>query len=169
MNESAAQSRVAREAARVLLFDSRGRIMLLKGHDPVQPGRQWWFTPGGGLEAGESTRVAAARELLEETGYALAADSLVGPVWERSAVFDFMQTPYVQHEVFFVATLGADAAPGDLAWTDAEVDAIDDTRWFSADDLASVEIEIFPSSLRELLSTVMPWDGLLRHLAEEHA
>lgn len=164
-----AVSPVAREAARVLLFDAQGRLLLLQGHDPAQPGRQWWFTPGGGLEAGESHREAAARELAEETGFAIAAESLVGPVWERSAWFDFMDTPFVQHEEFFTAVLADDAASGSLAWTEAEADTIDESRWFSPSELASVTIEIFPTTLRELISTVTPWDGRLRHLGEERA
>ncbi|WP_061965625.1 NUDIX hydrolase [Demequina aurantiaca] len=162
-------SPVAREAARVLLFDASGRILLLQGHDPAQPGRHWWFTPGGGLEAGESHPEAAVRELAEETGFVISVDQLVGPVWERSALFDFMETPFVQHEEFFMATLAADAVAGSLAWTDTETDTIDESRWFSITELRDVTIEIFPTHLRHLLTTVTPWDGQLRHLGEEHA
>lgn len=142
---------------------------MLLGHDPAQPDRHWWFTPGGGLDAGESHREAAARELAEETGYVIASEQLVGPVWERTALFDFMDTPYVQHEQFFVASLGADAVAGSVSWTATEVDTIDESRWFSGDDLAGVGIEVFPTDLAELLGTVTPWDGRLRHLGEEHA
>ena len=49
-----------REAARVLLFDGEGRVLLAKGHDEDQPERSWWFTIGGGIEAGEEPREAAA-------------------------------------------------------------------------------------------------------------
>ncbi|MBS4876204.1 MAG: NUDIX domain-containing protein, partial [Actinomyces sp.] len=56
-----------REAARVLLFDDRGRVLLAKGHDEDQPERFWWFTIGGGIEEGEDPRGAAVREVFEET------------------------------------------------------------------------------------------------------
>jgi len=43
----------------------------MKGHLPSNPGAQgFWFTIGGGIEAGESVYEAAAREVLEETGIA---------------------------------------------------------------------------------------------------
>lgn len=41
-----------REAARVLLFDDAGRLLLAKGHDEDQPERHWWFTIGGGDRGG---------------------------------------------------------------------------------------------------------------------
>ncbi len=142
---------------------------MLQGHDPAQPGRHWWFTPGGGLEGAETHREAAARELAEETGFAIAAEQLVGPVWERSALFDFMETPFVQHEEFFLSSLASDAVAGSVAWTVTEADTIDESRWFSLAELNDVTIEIFPNQLRELLTTVTPWNGQLRHLGEEHA
>src|SRR5690606_29500424 len=38
---------VERVGARVLLLDGAGRVLMLRGHDPHQPQRSWWFTPGG--------------------------------------------------------------------------------------------------------------------------
>ena len=41
---------VPRTGARVLLLDARGRVLLLRGHDPATPDRSYWFTVGGGLD-----------------------------------------------------------------------------------------------------------------------
>jgi 8-oxo-dGTP pyrophosphatase MutT (NUDIX family) len=153
----------------VLLFDGDGRVLLLRGHDPHQPERSWWFTPGGGLDGDESHREAASRELLEETGYDVPLGALEGPVWERTALFDFLSQPYVQHEEFFVARIDATAPMVTARWTASEHDTLDDLRWFSPAQVTALSIEVFPTALGQLLATVAPWDGRLRHLGREHA
>ncbi len=158
-----------REAARVLLFDDDDRILLLKGHDPFLPERSWWFTPGGGLHDGESPRVGAAREAREETGYDLPEDALVGPVWERTAVFDFMRSPYAQHEHFFLARVAEAVARPEAVWTEAEHATIDDVKWHTLEEIRAFDIDVFPLALGQLLETVLPWDGVLRHLGTEEA
>lgn len=60
----------ARRSARVIVLDAADRLLLIRSAaEPDRPGRGYaWFTPGGGVEAGEELAGAAARELLEETG-----------------------------------------------------------------------------------------------------
>jgi len=96
-----------RRAARVILLDERDRVLLLHGCDVDQRERSWWFTVGGGIDAGETPRDAAIRELFEETGIELAPSALVGPVFSRSAVFDFFRESCRQEEVFFVGRYAA--------------------------------------------------------------
>jgi 8-oxo-dGTP pyrophosphatase MutT (NUDIX family) len=158
-----------REAARILLFDDKGRLLLLRGHDPFLPERSWLFTPGGGLHEGESQREAAAREVREETGFVVPEEALVGPVWERTAVFDFMRSPYVQHEEFFLAKASDATEHRPVIWTEAEQDTIEAMTWHTVDEVKASGLEVFPLALGELLSTVLPWDGILRHLGREEA
>ena len=68
---------VARLAARVLIIDERSRLLLF-GHREPTTGDEFWATPGGGIESGESPLEAARREVLEETGH-LPPEQL-GPV-----------------------------------------------------------------------------------------
>ncbi len=144
-------------------------MLLLRGHDPHQPERSWWFTPGGGLDGQESHRQAARRELREETGYDVPEQALEGPVWERTALFDFMATPYVQHEQFFVARIDVSGPAVETSWTHAERDTLDDSKWFTRSQVLALELEVFPAALGDLLLTVSPWDGRLRHLGSEYA
>jgi 8-oxo-dGTP pyrophosphatase MutT (NUDIX family) len=163
-----AEEATPREAARVLVFDESDRVLLLRGHDPALPERSWWFTPGGGVDDGETTREAAAREAWEETGYVIAPGDLVGPVWERTAVFDFMERPYVQHEEFFVARVGAETTRQEQLWTEAEHDTLEAVAWLTIDEVGGSPIEVFPGALAQLLPSALAWDGVLRHLGTEH-
>jgi 8-oxo-dGTP pyrophosphatase MutT (NUDIX family) len=57
-----------RRAAIIVLLDDRDRVLLLWRHRFVQD-RWGWEVPGGLIEEGEEPAEAAARELVEETGY----------------------------------------------------------------------------------------------------
>ena len=53
-----------RRAARVVLLDSAGQVLLLAARDPADAGKlPWWEIPGGGIDPHEDTADAARREL----------------------------------------------------------------------------------------------------------
>jgi len=150
----------------VLLLDGEGRLLLVRGHDPHQPERSFWFTPGGCLEGTETFLEAAVRELAEETGYVLEPHELEGPVWRRTAVFDFASKPYTQHEEIFVGRLAdAERRPRAAAeFTDDEHEALDEFAWLTNAEVAAEEREVFPDVLRESWSVFAEWDGETRNL-----
>ncbi len=151
----------------MILVDPDDRLLLVRGHDRDQPERSWWFTVGGGLDDGETSQAAALREVREETGIELAASTLVGPVFTRTAVFDFFSEHCRQDEELFYARVGPGTTLTRSGWTPLEDEALDDVRWFTLDELAQVAEEVFPVGLVDLVRTLLDgWDGVTRHLDE---
>lgn len=60
-----------------LVYDRRGRVLLLRRGPgaPWMPGR--WGLPGGGIDPGETAAEAAVREAWEEVGITLSSVSLL--------------------------------------------------------------------------------------------
>ncbi|RLK62048.1 NUDIX hydrolase [Actinokineospora cianjurensis] len=151
---------VPRPAARVVLRDGDGRVLLFRGHDPARVDEVYWFTPGGGVEAGEDLRTAALRELLEETG--VVPDSLVGPVWRRRVAFSFAGRSYDGEEWFFLASLPDGSAVDTSGFTELELATIGEHRWWSPEELLATSETVYPVQFAELLPSLSTWDGTLR-------
>ena len=140
-----------RRAARVLLVDEGGRILLQNCCDPSEPDEgSWWNTMGGGIDDGESSAQAAVRELHEETGLRLPVDE-VGPVVHRRLTeFRFGGAAYRQSEDYFlVRTACFAAAP--TAHSDLEMVAVLGTRWWTRDELRGTGERVYPEELLDVL------------------
>jgi 8-oxo-dGTP pyrophosphatase MutT (NUDIX family) len=156
--DPAAPGEQERRAARVLLVDAERRVLLFHGCDPADDtAGSWWFTPGGGLDPGETPAQGAARELAEETGLRVAPDELGAPVHARVARFRFAGGAYRQSEDFFV--LRVDAHDVDTSgFNDLEVSAVLGHRWWTGEELratltAGTE-RVYPAELPDLLDRV---------------
>jgi 8-oxo-dGTP pyrophosphatase MutT (NUDIX family) len=127
-----------RQTARVLPVDAEGRVLLLHGWDPRRPDEPFWFTIGGGADAGESMPEAAARELREETGIRVELEDLGEPIAQNTVEFSWSGYDIVQGQVFYaVLVTSAEVSLDGLdAWERATTDQF---AWFSAEDLEAGE------------------------------
>ncbi len=140
----------SRRAARAFLVDHEGRVLLFRGHDPARPeAGWWWFTPGGGIEDGESIETCACREVFEETG--LRIDEIGAPVYERRTKFSFEGVEYAQQEWFFRVDVER-FTPTTSGWNAIEQRSMGEHRWWSLDELAVTDETFYPERLVELMS-----------------
>ena len=141
---------IDRPAARVLLVDGAGRTLLFRGGDPARPGQRWWFTPGGGLDDGESPAEGAARELFEETGLRVDPAEFGEPVWHQVTEFSYNNVRYRQDQDFFlhrVTEWQVDTAGFDVQ----ERLTVDEHRWWTAEELDATDETVYPAELSDLL------------------
>jgi len=144
---------IDRVAARVLVVDEDGTILLLRGRDPARPERgTWWFTPGGGLDDGETIETAARRELREETG--LAVGDLGPVVFRRSTEFDFEGDHYRQQESFFCVRAPRFTIDG-AGRSEVERRAVLGHRWWTHAALVATGETVYPEALARILSDVL--------------
>ncbi len=149
-----------RRAARVLLVDADGRILLQHCCDPAAPDAgSWWNTTGGGIDDGETPEQAAARELLEETGLRVGVADLGPVVHQRLTRFDFGGSSYAQREDYFLLhTVAFDAVP--TAHSDLELVAVLGMRWWTLGELHSTAERVYPEELVDVLQRL----GVLERL-----
>ena len=139
--------RQPRPAARILLVDREGRVLLFRFTPEDRP--PFWCTPGGALDPDESYAAAARRELAEEVGL----DRDCGP-------------EVAQRTVEFLTIEGVEVI-ADERWFRVDVDNPDiDTRghtalerrvmtqwrWFARDEIADYPERIYPEDLPEMLA-----------------
>lgn len=140
-----------RPAARVVLLDKDRRVFLINGRDPADASKPPWLEiPGGGIDPGEDSAVAVARELYEETGI---DDARVGPVvWKQYVEFDFGGYHFESDELIHVAWLdreGPEWQPKHLEFLEAA--AFSGADWWDLDDLLASDTPVLPTRMREFL------------------
>ena len=142
--------RVPRPAARVILLDHAGRVLLFRFDPDDRP--PFWCTPGGALDRGESYDEAARRELCEETGI----EAEPGPeIARKLAEFVTIEgVPVIADERYFRVRLPASVDPSAIdtaGHTELERRVMRSWRWFDADALSELDEPWFPEDLIDLI------------------
>ncbi|EGX60336.1 mutT-like protein [Streptomyces zinciresistens K42] len=140
--------RTPRHAARVVVLDPEGSVFLFR-YDNSEVGVHW-APPGGGLEAQETPREGALRELREETGW---TDLEPGPLlctWEHD--FTHTGTPVRQHEHVYLAHGPHREPTGDGLAAAHAADGILTWRWWPRTELADAPEPLWPPDLARLLA-----------------
>jgi 8-oxo-dGTP pyrophosphatase MutT (NUDIX family) len=143
-----------RPAARVLLIDGAGRILLFHGFDPARREHDYWITPGGGLESGEDAAQGAARELYEETGLRLAPEALGEPVFTDVAAFPFDGVWYRADQTYFLVRVESWEVDTS-GFDEIETACTYGYRWWSVDELTGTDEKVYPIELVDLLRTLV--------------
>jgi len=140
-----------RLSARFLILNEAGQILLFRFVHKKGPlaGQDFWATPGGGVEEGETLEQAAVRELAEETG--LRRDDLGMEIAHREVV---LQLPDGEHAIsderYFVVRVADDVLSWEN-WTDFEREVMVEHRWWSQQELRQTEATVWPENLVEML------------------
>lgn len=140
-----------RPSARIILLNPDNcALMFHFVHERgILAGQRHWATPGGGIEAGESPQAAAARELVEETGFELPLSDVIA-----TRTVDFrLETGEVlrAHESYFAA-FAPHGRIDSSRWNAFERRVMQDHRWWGVEELAQTSETFFPENMAEMIA-----------------
>ncbi|WP_158934110.1 NUDIX hydrolase [Burkholderia sp. S171] len=148
-----------RPSARLLITTPKPRVLLFRfvHRTGALAGKEYWATPGGGMEQGETFADAAKRELREETGIREARVSK--PIGRREVPLQLPDGERVLAvEQYFVVHTDRESISRD-GWTAQEMEVMADHQWWSREELSVTTETIYPEGLIEMLDAAGVFDA----------
>ncbi len=119
----------------IAINNTNDKIMLVRN-----PGKDFWYLPGGGLEGNEDIRACAIREMKEETGLNIE----LGKLMYAQELHD-QKTGTIHSELMFLAKLKQSEVFNE-GHKDEDSDGIAEAKWFSQKDIQ--EVVAYPERLK---------------------
>ena len=135
-----------RRAARILLIDAEGAVLLFRFTPADRP--PLWATPGGECDPDEDFATAARRELFEETGLSLDPGAVIAE--RRNDFTTFHGEPVTAEEAYFSIRV-ANREIDTIGHTEHELQVMQSHRWFTHAELADWNETIFPADILDIL------------------
>lgn len=140
-----------RPSARLLVISPAQNLLLFRfvHKNGALAGQDYWATPGGGVEDGETFQLAAVRELREETG--IEIHTVGDPVARRDFALQLPSGETVRSiEQYYIVRADSERLSR-AQWTAQEVEVMADHHWWSAKELRSTEATVWPQDLVDVL------------------
>ena len=138
-----------RTAARALVIDRHGRVLLVQYRRPGTD-MTWWGTPGGGLDPGETHEQALGRELHEEIG--LDGFELGPLLYEHVGQFPWDRRLYRQFNTTYLVRIDEHEP---RATIDLAQEGVVDVRWWTGDELTASVEQFAPPDLPGRVRTIL--------------
>ena len=147
-----------RPSARLIVLNPEKRVLLFHFifDEGAPSGKDYWATPGGALQAGESYEQAARRELFERTGIRAAVGEEVA---QRDVVYRTPDGSRVNaDERFFLVKV-----PDSLVLVEGqeafESNVMKTFRWWSLQELRETSERVYPENLADLVERLIAESG----------
>ena len=141
--------RPLRRAVRAVVLDPDDHVLLV--HFVLRT-REFWATPGGGVDPGESDDEAIVRELAEECG--LRGFELGPCLWTRTRWVQWPRWGGQSERIYLVRTDRFEPAP---EWTAEQLaeEGVVEQRWWTPEELGTSREWFMPSRLPELIKELL--------------